>query len=181
MNKEQFLSAMCYRLQGVSSLERQKTVDYYAEMIDDRIEDGMSEEDAVAAMGDVDEILKDYKVSEPAKKPMSGGRLAVILSLSPISVVLLIAAYSIIWSLVIVYYAVIVSLFSAMVCLSALAFRYFATLSVYEAILFFGGAFVCLGLAQLFCIAARFVGRFAVRATKFLWRLAFGKEVLKHE
>jgi uncharacterized membrane protein len=180
MNKEQFLSAVCEKYKNASALERSRAVDYYAEMIDDRIEDGMSEEQAVAAMGDIAEFAGDFDEAF-AKKPMSRARLAVVAALSPISIILLISFWSIIWALVIAFYAVIVVLYTGVICASALAFRYFTTLTVYEGLLFLGGAFICLGFAVFFCALARFVNKGAVRLTKFLWRLAFGREVYWHE
>ena len=36
--------------------EREKYVEYYSEMIDDAVEDGMSEEEAVASLGTIEEI-----------------------------------------------------------------------------------------------------------------------------
>ncbi|MGX8698742.1 MAG: DUF4097 family beta strand repeat-containing protein [bacterium] len=58
MTKREFLDALCRELKGASLEEAQNTVSYYAEAIADRVEDGMSEEAAVAAMGDPEEIAR---------------------------------------------------------------------------------------------------------------------------
>lgn len=42
---------------GLAREEAIKSVQFCAEGIDDRIEDGMTEEDAVAALGEVDDIV----------------------------------------------------------------------------------------------------------------------------
>ena len=53
MKKEAFLRALEKRLEGMSAEERARALEFCAESIDDRVEDGMDEEDAVAALGDV--------------------------------------------------------------------------------------------------------------------------------
>ena len=56
MDKHDFLTALYSRLHTLPEEDARRSVDYYCEMIDDRIEDGLSEDEAVAAVGDVDEI-----------------------------------------------------------------------------------------------------------------------------
>ena len=50
MDKRTFLDGLRTALVSLPASEIDKTVAYYEEMIDDRIEDGMSEEEAVASM-----------------------------------------------------------------------------------------------------------------------------------
>lgn len=75
MNKKQFLEAVRLRLAGLPQADVERYLDYIREMIDDRMEDGLSEEEAVAAMGSVEyvasQLLMDSKPvpQEPAKKP----------------------------------------------------------------------------------------------------------------
>ena len=47
MNKEEFLKTLESLLKSLPKQESQKMLDYYAEMIEDRMEEGMSEENAV--------------------------------------------------------------------------------------------------------------------------------------
>lgn len=51
MKKTEFLEALETCLDGMDESERRASVEYYAEMIDQRIEDGMDEESAVGALG----------------------------------------------------------------------------------------------------------------------------------
>ena len=51
MNKTEFLDALRHALGKLPSYEVEQSIAFYAEMIDDRIEDGMSEQEAVAALG----------------------------------------------------------------------------------------------------------------------------------
>lgn len=52
MQKTEFLDRLRTALADLPAEELEKTLGYYAEMIEDRMEDGMDEEAAVAAMGD---------------------------------------------------------------------------------------------------------------------------------
>ena len=51
MTKKEFLSALSRGLSKLPRKEREERVNFYAEMIDDRIEEGMPEPDAVASVG----------------------------------------------------------------------------------------------------------------------------------
>ena len=48
MNKQEFLDALRERLSGLPSREVEDRLGFYGEIIDDRIEEGISEHDAVA-------------------------------------------------------------------------------------------------------------------------------------
>jgi len=67
MTKDQFLTALSGALSALSETDRKITLDFYSEMIDDRIEDGMDEGDAVAALGDIDEIIREVLAELPAE------------------------------------------------------------------------------------------------------------------
>ena len=58
MKKEAFLQALDGRLEGMSADERARALEFCAESIDDRVEDGMAEEDAVTALGDVEDVAR---------------------------------------------------------------------------------------------------------------------------
>ena len=66
MKKQEFLSEIAGRLSGLSMEDIDRSLEFYAEMIDDRIEEGLSEEDAVAAVGSVEEIVTQIRASFPA-------------------------------------------------------------------------------------------------------------------
>jgi uncharacterized membrane protein len=78
MTKSEFLQSLCTSLKGLSDEDIKKSVDYYEEMIDDRIEDGKSEEEAVNGLGSVEEIkdviLEDIPISKIVKEKMKPKR-----------------------------------------------------------------------------------------------------------
>lgn len=66
MNKIEFFTALRHALGKLPSYEVEQSIAFYAEMIDDRIEDGMSEQDAVAALGSVETIAAQIIAETPA-------------------------------------------------------------------------------------------------------------------
>ena len=59
MNKREFFAELRTKLSGAPQSDVEDRLIFYGEMIDDRIEEGMSEEEAVAAVGDIDAIVSD--------------------------------------------------------------------------------------------------------------------------
>ena len=68
MRKEEFLSALRAGLTGLSPEGTEKLAEFCSEMIDDRMEDGLKEEEAVAAAGPLDELIKQAKAELPPAK-----------------------------------------------------------------------------------------------------------------
>ena len=68
MNKDSFLSELALRLSVLPSEDREQWVEYYGEMIDDRVEEGLDEASAVEALGSVDEIVAQIAAEIPLKK-----------------------------------------------------------------------------------------------------------------
>lgn len=131
MNKEKFLLDLASALAGLPEEDVERTLEYYSEMIDDRVEDGLSEEEAVAAVGTVDEIrtqiIKDTPLSKIVKERVKPRR-----SLSGLEITLLIVGFPIWFSLLVAGAA---TLFSVWVSLWAIVVSFYATLAT-----FFGAA-----------------------------------------
>ena len=56
MNKQEFLSLLKQKLSKLPKQEIKERITFYSEMIDDRVEEGLSEEEAVLEIGNIDEI-----------------------------------------------------------------------------------------------------------------------------
>lgn len=122
MKKNEFLSELCDRLTGLEEADLKQSLDYYAEMIDDRMEDGLSEEEAVTEVGTpatiAEDILKEMPLAKLVKarvKPK--GRMAVweivLLVLgSPLWLSLLITLFAAVLSLYIALWSVVISLWA---------------------------------------------------------------------
>lgn len=122
MNKQEFLSQLRKGLQGLSQDDIEERLAFYSEMIDDRIEDGIPEESAVEAVGEVGEIVSQIIANTPIakiakqsltpKRRLNGLEITLIVLGSPIWISLLVSAFAIILSLYISMWSVAVSLWS---------------------------------------------------------------------
>ncbi len=57
MNRQEFLVQLRKGLSGLSQDDIEECLTFYSEAIDDRMEEGLSEEEAISAVGFVDEIV----------------------------------------------------------------------------------------------------------------------------
>ena len=73
MKKQEFLTALWKQLSDMPNSDVERSLDYYSEMIDDRVEAGMSEEEAVAEIGSVEEAAKQIMADAPKRKVQSSG------------------------------------------------------------------------------------------------------------
>lgn len=80
MTRVEFLTQLDHRLSALSKEEADEYLTYYAEMLADRMEDGMSEEEAVASLESVDTIAARIlgAVYTTPKKKTDGQRTAII-------------------------------------------------------------------------------------------------------
>lgn len=122
MTKLEFILALNERLSGMPKSEITERLEFYSEMIDDRIEEGLSEAEAVADIGSVEDIAAQIVAETPlikiAKEKLKPKRHfkaweIVLLALgSPIWLSLLIAAFAVMLSLYASVWAIIISLWS---------------------------------------------------------------------
>ena len=68
MNKQEFLAELQKGLSGLPQEDRDERLTFYGEMLDDRMEEGLSEEEAVAAVGSVEEIVRQTAADIPLAK-----------------------------------------------------------------------------------------------------------------
>ncbi len=122
MNKQEFLTRLRKGLSGIPQEDAEERLGFYAEMIDDRMEDGLSEEEAVAAVGDVDDIISQVIEGTPLAKILRervkpGHKLKtweiVLLAVSsPIWIMLLFSVLAIALYIYILLWAIVASLWT---------------------------------------------------------------------
>ena len=187
MTKHEFITQLRDRLSELPEREVEERLSFYVEMIDDRIEDGRTEQEAVADLGPLDEIaaqiVADIPLLQIAKKRIKPTRRLkaweiVLLAVgSPVWASLLIAALAVLIALYASFWAIIVSLWAAFGSLagcalggvvSGFALSMGANLPAGMALI--GAGAVCAGLSVLLFFACK-------AATKGLVVLA-GKTVL---
>lgn len=130
MNKQEFISKLNEALRGLPDGDIAERIGFYSEIIDDKIEEGLTESEAVASVGTIDEIaaqiLSDIPFSRLARERINtkkGRRSALEITLlilgSPIWLSLLIAAFAVLFSLYAAAWSVVVSLWASMVAIGA--------------------------------------------------------------
>lgn len=171
MNKLEFLNKLSANLASLPKYEIDKSVSYYEEIIDDRIEDGMAEEDAVAALGDIDSIAENIKydmsittlmkakVSESKNRASNKGVWLTLVILGfPLWFPLLaafasvfLALYISVWAIIFSLYAVVLSLGVSCAATLIVGFAFFFVRSVPAGLCALGAALLC-GALTLFMI-----------------------------
>ncbi len=166
MNKQQFLSAIREKLTGLPKDDINKSLDYYEEMIQDGIEDGLSEDEAVEALGSMEDIVsqilseaylpKTIKTEEKVSKGFNAWEIVLLILGSPIWIPLLFTAFVLVLTFFIVIWSVIFSLYAANFAIAVSAIGGFAGLIVhlysgngYQAVCFFSAFLICAGLSIL--------------------------------
>ena len=177
MSRAEFLRLLRWRLAQMPQSEIEKNVAYYDEMFSDMIEDGMTEEEAAARLGDPEEIAKELLRDMRSRVRPSGGwtafsiLLAVVLC--PIWLPLLIAAAAIVLGLFIALWAVALAVLAVVVALvvgavTLVGAAIFGYLSVPWGLLT-GMALIALGAALLAGLGAVCLVKLIARATSALW------------
>lgn len=129
MMKSEFLSALESRLSGLPKEDVQKSIDYYSEIIDDRMEEGITEEEAVEAVGSVEEIasqiLKDTPLVKLVKEKVRSNHtlkaweIILLILGSPLWLPLLLTVVILILTVYVVLWVVILSLYAVNLCVAA--------------------------------------------------------------
>ena len=190
MSKYEFLTNLRAKLWELPEEDKQRSVDYYAEMIDDRMEDGLSEEEAVAAIGDLDEIVKQILNETPrppqvvestqkqnkAKNKVAPWMIVLLVLGAPLWIPLVagvgssvLGVYVSLWSVVIALYA---TAFALAVCAIGLLVAAFSLLWIRrfgKGAVMVGGALVCAGLAILIFLLSNLAAKGLVALTKLIW------------
>lgn len=122
MTKIEFISSLDKKLSALPQKEIEERLNFYSEMIEDRMEEGLSEEEAVLAVGSIDEIAAQIladtphqKTTEKKQKTKTEAKIWEIILLilgSPIWLSLLLAAFSVALSLYVSLWSVIISLWA---------------------------------------------------------------------
>jgi uncharacterized membrane protein len=122
MNKQEFLAQLRNRLSGLPQKDMEDRLTFYSEMIEDRMEDGLSEEEAVAAVGTVDEIakhiIKDIPLTKIAiekikpKRRLKTWEIVLLIAGAPLWIPLTIAFFAVILALYVSLWSIIVSLWA---------------------------------------------------------------------
>lgn len=148
MNKVTFLNSLREKLVGLPPEDIDNRIEFYSEMIEDRIEEGKTEEAAVSEIGTVDEVVNQIAEETPFKKlvkekikpkrKIKAWEIVLLIlgfplwfPLCVIALVLLLVAYLLFWVFVLVAYVVELSLATSAVGGLIIFFAYLVNGSFY--------------------------------------------------
>ena len=131
MSKQEFLEGLRRALSGLPREDIEEELTFYSEMIDDRMEEGLTEEQAVAEIGTVDEVVSQIMAEIPLsklvkervrpKRALRAWEIFLLVLGSPVWVPLLLAAFAVILAVYVSVWAVIISLWAVEVSLAGAA------------------------------------------------------------
>lgn len=196
MTKLKFLLELEKKLSGLPQQDIEEQLTFYCEMIEDRVEEGISEEEAIAQIGTVEDIaaqILSEHISEPpprdeeavtteeisaaaeekVKHTFKTWELVLLIAGSPIWFSLLIAILAIgfslfaaFWSIVISLWAVFASLVACAVALPIAAVYFICTGYTYSGLVVIATSLVCGGLGILSYYACKWTTRGMALVTK---------------
>ena len=195
MDKFEFITELRAKLWALPEEDKQRSVDYYSEMIDDRMEDGLSEAEAVAAIGDLDEIVQQILCETPRppaevkkeeeqkkqKRKVSWWETLLLVLGFPVWGSLLIAAAAVIFSVWISLWSVVIALYATAFALAACAIGLpvaaFSLLWIHhygEGAVLVGGALICAGSAILIFLLSNLAAKGLAVLTRLIWNGSTG-------
>lgn len=193
MNRNEFSRELRRRLTELKNAEVNKTVEFYNEMIDERIDAGLTEEEAVADLGSIDDIVAQVKnnaAPENIKSRISKLQVwqwVLIVLGAPLWAPVLVAVFAAVFSIYIGIWSVLISGFAVVLgfVLAAIAFIVVMVGAIIaglfaKTILYVGGALICASLAIFIFIAVYGCTKLVIKATvagvKWVGRLFSGKK-----
>ena len=188
MSRDAFIGELRHRMAGLPQETVERTVEYYGELIADSMEDGLTEEEAVARLGSLEEIVasvvKDTplaqivqtRVQEGKKKGISGWVILLLVLGAPVWLPVLIAVLAVLFALFIALWAVVIALWAvvAAVILTGLVALVagvveLCRLHLPQGLVLLGGGLVCLGLCALLYLLMKLITVGTVKLCKWLW------------
>lgn len=131
MKRLEFIEALREKLFFLPKEDLEERIAFYSEGIEDRMDDGFSEEDAVSQMGEINDIVEQIinetpltKIVKEKSKPsrtLRAWEIVLLILGFPLWFPLLIVAFAVLLSLYVVLWSVVISLWAIFVSFIACA------------------------------------------------------------
>ena len=181
MDKKEFLSELEKRLQGLPKADIEERLEFYSESIDDRVEEGKTEEEAINDMGGIDSVVNQIADETPIvnlvkervkpKRRLTGLEIALLIIGFPLwfplvltGLLLCFVAYLLIWVFVIVSYSIEFSFAVASIA-SLVGFLIYLGNGEVNLIAL-GLTIMCLGVAILFVFVCIAITKMTIKLSK---------------
>ena len=192
MNKQQFIAILRDELYGLPQDDIEERILFYSEMIDDRMEEGFSEENAVDEIGDVGEIVSQILAEIPLprlvkekvrpKRALKSFEIIMLILGSPIWLSVLIALIAMVLAVYISVWSVIISLWAIEFSLIACSLAGIVAIAIFTlkgawitGIALLGAGIFGLGLSILLFFGCKAITKGVLLFTK---RIALGIKTL---
>ena len=186
MDKQEFLESLRKGLSGLPQEDIEERLSFYSEMIDDRMEEGISEEEAVSAVGAVGELVTQTVADIPfaklakerirPKRRLKAVEILLLVLGSPLWLTLGIAAVAVIFSLYGSLWAVNISLWAVFCSLVGCVVGCLLAGGVFtagannaSAVAMLAAGLICSGLAIFMFYGAKAAAKGTVELT---WKMA---------
>lgn len=185
MNKQAFLTRLRRGLSQLPEDAQEEQLNFYREMLDDRMEEGLTEEEAVKELGNLDHILAQIYAEIPRsplankeitpKRPLKPWEIVLLTLGSPIWLSLLVAGFAVLLSFAVSLWAVVISLWASFAGLAASSMGLLAGGAVFlirgqvlNGLAVIGGGLVVAGLSLFFFLGCKAVTKLALKLCKNL-------------
>ena len=198
MTKEEFIKKLKIKLSNFPEIEVHDRISFYEEMINDYIEDGMTETEAVEKLGSIDEIVEAIAEEIPLSK-IAKKKLATRKKLSTLNIILLIlgfpiwfslfmggfavvvSLYAALWSVVISIWAVVVSCVATSIVGAILFIIYLCTVNPSLGFALLGVSLILLGISTLLSVITKYLTDFTIKVPKLLFKWIKKLFIVKEE
>lgn len=197
MKKLEFINELGAQLQSMPQEEIRPLLDYYMEIVADRVEDGMTEEEAVASLGPIPELAEKILAEQPQPEPKpipaptlesvppkkhrwSGSAIALAIVLSPLWLAVLCVLIGVEITVWVTLGALVVS--AGSMILAGIAGSILSLIPMFNPVSGFARIFVCgccllcAGIGALLLPLSIWLIRLLARFHLFCWKRLTGKE-----
>ncbi len=181
MDRQGFLDALQQCLSDLPQEDVARSLEYYEEMLDDRIEDGLTEQEAVEQIGTPSEIADRIRMEMPLQtlvrtrakaKRLKGWEIALLILGSPVwfplvlsVLVILLSLYVVLWSLLLSLYAVDLSLAAAALASVGLSIWTILEQDILHGTFLLGAGLICAAFTILLFLVSKGATKGVCRGT----------------
>ena len=178
MKKQEFLRALKKRLSGMKKQDVEERLIFYSEMIDDRMEEGLTEEEAISDIGSVYDVSARIIAETAADGVKLKGRhriweivLLVLgspiwLSLAAAALAVILSLYVVLWSLIVSAWAIFVSSIASAISGVIASIFFVLDGNGLTGIAMAGAGILCAGLSIFLFLGCKMATKSIIRQSK---------------
>lgn len=186
MTKNNYLKQLRRALKRLRREERHRSLQYFSELIDDKMEEGLTEEEAIAQLESVEaaalRILEEARVQGQLKRQLTAWETAILILGFPIWFPLLLTAALVLATIYLLVWVLISALFLCSISLGLAGVAGVLTLFIFiwsnpvAAFAALGTGLAAAGLGIASFIPLLYLSKAYIRVTPILWNTLFSKK-----